>query len=174
MKSKYDEYNRRFFGNQLSQKIPIELEDTVKAGKKSGAYDFKPYYANHPDIPFPDMPHSFVEVGDAIIKPIRIWISKRKWKSRFQIENVLIHEMCHVYQIHRLLNSDWRSFLDDSKPNPYVNYEGHGEKFFDAADFCIHNSTDNFEGFEVTQFASADEYYERKKLRLKHRLYYKA
>ncbi len=170
LRDKYVEYNRRFFQGRLPV-IPVELLEASRAGSRSAAFEQVPYYCGT-TTPFPmNKPQSFIRIGEAELRPIKIWISKRRWKSRFQIENVLIHEMCHVCQTQVLLGKDLRSYLDDSIPEPGVNYGGHGAMFFEAADKFIHESPDNFEGFEVTQFASSDEYYkECRRIRLRRRI----
>ncbi len=134
LNKKYDEYNRRFFNNSLPD-IP------VKTGRKShgGTIGYCKLRGNR-----------FTNS----VWPNEIIISNKDYKNRFNMEDTLVHEMCHVYQIAILCDGKFDVYTADCKRGS--GSSGHGPLFFKAADM-VNNSPDNIEGFKVTQYDESGE-----------------
>lgn len=124
---KYGEYNRRFFKSSLPE-LPLYIKTykhalgvCISLGSKSrNAINLK-----------------------------EICISKLKFNNRFSMEQVLVHEMCHAYQIHILCDNSLTRYSMDAKQGS--GSQGHGPLFFKAADL-VNNSPENKEGFKITQY----------------------
>lgn len=129
VKNKYDEYNRRFFSSLLPN-LPVSISGR-SLGKSLGVC---------------------VSVGNKrenTMIPREIKITNKKFKNRFIMENTLVHEMCHVYQIRILCDAIFSEYARDCKKGS--GSRGHGPKFFEAASL-VNNSSDNKEGFKITQY----------------------
>lgn len=128
-KKKYDEYNRRFFSNQLPSDLPI-LKGR-KASKTIGQCKFEGLRSKD------------------YIRVIQLALMDYKYESRFYLEDTLLHEMCHVYQIEILCKNKLSLYKKDSKQGS--GSSGHGPLFFEAANL-VNNSPENIEGFKITQY----------------------
>ena len=128
-KKKYDEYNRRFFNNQLPANLPI-----LKGRKASRTIGQCKFEGN---------------LKTDYVKVIQLEIMDYKYESRFYLENVLLHEMCHVYQIELLCKNKLSVYKKDSRQGS--GSSGHGPLFFEAANL-VNNSPNNTEGFKITQY----------------------
>lgn len=127
-KKKYDEYNTRFFSNLLPD---IPLLCGRKASKTVGQCKFEG------------------NLRTDNIRVISITLMDYNYESRFYLEQVLLHEMCHVYQIENLCKNKLSTYKKDSRQGS--GSSGHGPLFFKAADM-VNNSPDNTEGFKITQY----------------------
>lgn len=127
-KKKYDEYNTRFFSNFLPD---IPLLRGRKASKTVGQCKFEG------------------NLRTDNIRVISITLMDYNYESRFYLEQVLLHEMCHVYQIENLCKNKLSTYKKDSRQGS--GSSGHGPLFFKAADM-VNNSPDNTEGFKITQY----------------------
>jgi hypothetical protein len=134
LKQKYGEYNRRFFNGALPA-LPIHLGSATK-GKTIGSCK------------------SFCNAVADTITPIEIILNNKNYANRYNMENVLIHEMCHAYQMLVLCEGKLSRFLKDSKQGS--GSSGHGPLFFKAADM-VNNSSDNTEGFKITQYEESGQ-----------------
>ena len=127
MNKKFDEYNRRFFSNKIP-KIPV-------------------YIKTHPH--FLGVCVGMVYKKSGKIESSEIRISNRKFKNRYSMENILVHEMCHAYQTDILCNGSLVAYSQDCKKGS--GSKGHGPLFFKAAEM-VNNSPNNIEGFKITQY----------------------
>ena len=134
LKQKYGEYNRRFFNGALPA-LPIRLGSATK-GKTIGSCK------------------SLCNEVEDTITPIEIILNNKNYSTRYNLENILIHEMCHAYQMLILCEGKLSRFLKDSKQGS--GSSGHGPLFFKAADM-VNNSSDNTEGFKVTQYEESGQ-----------------
>lgn len=161
---KFDEYNRRFFGNNLP-KIPVRIEG--KSSKVLGAYHTKLQDTTQlkadlaKELEDKDIykPYQQYWIKNELEKRMKfesdyIHLSNVNWKDRKTFEDTLIHEMCHVYQYEILCNMLCSEVRKDCKLGS--GSKGHGPKFFEAADL-VNNSPDNVEGFHITQYAAPDD-----------------
>ena len=161
---KFDEYNRRFFGNKLP-KIPVRIEG--KSSKVLGAYHTKLQDTTQlkadlvKEMEDKDIykPYQQYWIKNELEKRMKfesdyIHLSNVNWKDRKTFEDTLVHEMCHVYQYEVLCGMLCSEVRKDCKLGS--GSKGHGPKFFEAADL-VNNSPDNVEGFHITQFAAPDD-----------------
>lgn len=128
LNKKYDEYNRKFFNGRLSN-IPVKTGR--KASNTIGSCKF-----------VGNLKSDSIEV-------LEISIMDYAYESRFYLENVLLHEMCHVYQIEQLCKKKLSVYKKDSRQGS--GSSGHGPLFFEAANL-VNNSANNTEGFKITQY----------------------
>ena len=127
---KYKEYNNRFFGGSLPF-VNLGIKTRQSQGQTLGT----------------TRSEGIKRLNK--ITPKSIEIANKKFSNRYTLENVLLHEMCHVHQIANLCNSNYSDYAKDCKEGSGTH--GHGPKFFQAADL-INKSSDNKEGFKVTQY----------------------
>lgn len=127
---KYNEYNNRFFGGKLPD-VKLGIKTRQSQGQTLGT----------------TRSEGIIRLNQ--ITPKSIDIANKKFSNRYTLENVLLHEMCHVHQIANLCNGDYSDYAKDCKKGSGTH--GHGPKFFQAADL-INKSSDNKEGFKVTQY----------------------
>ena len=76
---KYREFNARFFNNDLPDNLPVKVASS-RGGKTAGGC------------------HFMMNTRTSEITPVEIRILNKKFANRYILENVLLHEMCHVYQ----------------------------------------------------------------------------
>lgn len=136
LKKKFAEYNRRFFGNRLINETPIVINSRSVHGGKLGCC----ILSKHPMM------------NDVLVE--RIEIANKCFANRFCLEDTLIHEMCHVYQIHVLCHCRLDELSADDKTS--TGGPGHGKKFSEAANM-INNSPENKEKFNITQYSGIDQ-----------------
>ena len=129
-KKRYDEYNKRFFNNQLPSDLPVK-KGRVSRGNNIAYCSLTGNKRNK------------------TIYPTQIILSNKDYGNRANLENTLIHEMCHVYQVNELCKNNLDTWESDSKKGS--GSSGHGPLFFQAADL-VNNSPDNKEGFKITQY----------------------
>ena len=127
---KYKEYNNRFFGGKLPD-VKLGIKTRQSQGQTLGT----------------TRSEGIIRLNQ--ITPKSIDIANKKFSNRYTLENVLLHEMCHVHQIANLCNGDYSEYAKDCKLGS--GSHGHGPKFFQAADL-INKSSDNKEGFKITQY----------------------
>lgn len=136
LRDKYKEYNRRFFNNRLPVEFPIYWE-AIKNKKTCG------------------ITHAKVNLLTNREESYAIGIStKRRFATRYFLENTIIHEMCHVYQSNILGDYNYKVLLEDSKKGS--GSYGHGPLFFQAADM-VNNSPENKEKFVINQYSDFGE-----------------
>lgn len=151
LKGRYAEYNRRFFDGRLPQKVAVLVWEGQRNVSALGLtwtdfYDFiDKRFLEGDEIDSCDETSVEVQVP-------RILIRKVLWASRYQLENALVHEMCHVYQIYTVLKQNPRVYLAEHKL-----YKAHGASFSEAA-MKVNLSKDNHnnEQFFVSSGAFKD------------------
>ena len=130
LNKRYSEYNNRFFGGKLPD-VNLSIKKRQSQGQTLGT----------------TRSEGIKRLNQ--ITPKSIDIANKKFSNRYTLENVLLHEMCHVHQIANLCNGDYSDYAKDCKLGSGTH--GHGPKFFQAADL-INKSSNNKEGFKVTQY----------------------
>lgn len=141
LKEKFKEFDETFFENKLE---PLNIDIKIKAlqngthGQCSQRYNI---------------------VTDEI-KPTSITINKNlDFPTRFDVESTLIHEMCHAYQSAVLCHGLYSLYKRDCESSKGTH--GHGDLFFEAADL-VNKSSENKEGYNVTQYSDKSLTYQRK------------
>ncbi len=157
LKTKYSEYNLRFFHGELN---PITIK-IMPFSKMNNAYGQMNWLLRDNRTGLEVLKTEILsqyEIGDVSLIPNYISIANVKWGSRFQMENCLVHEMCHLYSVQSLLNFDLRNYIDDSSFDESGGNGGHGIAFQMTANSCVNNNNDaKKEGFEVCPKATGDE-----------------
>ena len=147
--NKYDEYNLLFFGNKLPN-IEIIIIDTNKTALGSAVPDLIDTRTGN-SVRY-EPPENWDEKFHKVVIT-SIVIYNVKWKSRFHLENVLLHEMCHVYQVYVVQKQNPFEFDNESKVA-----NGHGASFMKAAYLINLNDNNNKNyGFFVSTNKFNDE-----------------
>ena len=135
LNKRYGEYNDRFFGGKLPD-VKLGIKTRQSQGHTLGT----------------TRSEGIKRLNQ--ITPKSIDIANKKFSNRYTLENVLLHEMCHVHQIANLCNGDYSEYAKDCKLGS--GSHGHGPKFFQSADL-INKSANNKEGFKVTQYNEEED-----------------
>ena len=153
IKSAYDLFNKKFFNSKLPN-TEFRKEPHPKVPSAFGFTRYQ-YILTNPNDSF-DRYDKLEDIPEnAGISKLRyISICPHIWYSRGHMEEVLLHEMCHVYQTQVLLNSDLNKCLKVRKRN-----NGHETLFVKVLDM-VNNSSVNTEGFLVRAMASPSDYYQ--------------
>lgn len=147
---RYVEYNKRFFGNLLPETIPIVIQETNKSALASTNLDLldtrtNKIVSNTPQKEWNEKFHKVI-VSEIVFKIV-------DWDTRFQLENALIHEMCHVWQVYcGIQQNPYNYMLETEDPNK----KGHGKCYSEIAK-KINKHSSNFEGFVVLNSRTGDE-----------------
>ncbi len=157
LKSKYSEYNIRFFNGELKP-ITIKIMSFSEMDNAYGRMNWLLVNNKTGLEVLKTEKLSQYKVGDVKLTPNYISIANVKWGSRFQMENCLVHEMCHLYSVQSLLDFDLRNYIDDSIFDESCGNGGHGIAFQMIANSCVNNNNDaKKEGFKVCSKATGDE-----------------
>lgn len=144
-------YNERFFKGALEE-VPFVFVDAMFSNGWLGYVDYEYFDTSTKSRVYYCNP-STLTYGNITIKPCVMYLVDSDWASRFHFENVLLHEMCHLYQVQVLCGCDLKTY--DDELNTAVDHE-HGDKFHESASL-VNGSSFNTEGFLVTD--NADDTY---------------
>lgn len=151
----YSQFNSRFFNNLLPSDIDFYIVNLADYGK--------PTALASTGLEFVDVT-LFNNASDTTsnlkltqkyrVDVTSICFNNLKWKSRFYLENALLHEMCHVHQIYVVLEQDKRKYENDLLTDPLKT--GHGVAFIKSA-YRINLDPNNNEGYFVSPYKFGDE-----------------
>lgn len=155
---KYREYNSRFFNNELPTiRIEIKPLNEIDSGENGEPYGITHWvmFNKKSGVHITKRtPAKDFKVGDIVMEPLYIRIAKVPWADRFQMENCLVHEMCHLFAVQSQLDNDWILCLYDR----VFDKTGHGPAFQMVANSCINNKYSEIpEGFKVLPNITGDE-----------------
>lgn len=154
----FDEFNTRFFQGVLKKPVLhccSKTEEDFEDGLGVTVYDFVDCFGT----PCDEVDLNSIRQGDVFRYVRGVFLRNDvKWSSRFQFENALIHEMCHVYQNDIVLKRDLYAIIKDSETSLRWNQKDrfHGDAFLGIAK-KVSNHPENEEWFEVTPYVLGDE-----------------
>ena len=140
---KYKQFNKLFFSSKLPLDIIIAWSSHATRGSFLGFTKHR-FIEISTGNDFPsNIDADLIEEGVGQTKPIAVLIVKHSTLTMKQIDEILLHEMCHVYQSQVLLNGDLAKYRDAYKDN-----KGHGESFKEAARL-VDKSPENVNGYSI-------------------------
>lgn len=148
LRGTYSYFNNKYFSSSLpnlSFFLIINTTDSWYARTYTDLVDTQNNNQSVSNVPYCEWCESYRVVVTGIV------FRNFNWRDRFQLENALIHEMCHVWQVYNGIDQ-----------NPYklmvelMCDNGHGGKFKEIAEIITSLSKDD-EGFVVTCKSSGDE-----------------
>ena len=144
----YNGFNEKYFDSKLPE-IPsffiTDTEDSWYARTYTVLVDTHDHNKNVSSLPAYEWCDYYKVIVPCIVFKVFTW------RDRFQLENALIHEMCHVWQIYEGIKQNPHELMIE------LMYEtGHGRKFKEIADKITSQSKD-CEGFVVISKSSGDE-----------------
>lgn len=151
LEQRYTQYNKTYFESGLPSYIPISFG---LEGKRALTSVIPHLQDSESKEILDDLPENLWNKDIHKMVATEIIFRKIHWGSRFQLENILIHELCHVWQIYKGIEQNPFDYMIE-----ILHDRGHGPKFKFIGSIVTEMSKFN-EGFVVQTHVSSsrDEY----------------